>query len=364
MTGQLTRQFLSVAAGLALIVPQYVVDAAQPVGNITGPVPLPSLHRLAEALAVDTRGTIIVGSASDVSDRLHAVKWTLQSDGSWALSDLAWPPGASSTIARGVNDRGDVSGNDSPFRTSRALLWLAGTILPRILGCSADLPTATVYGISADAQVVVGGRIDLGPVTSTSTAAVWRPDGTCREDLPLLAEGESAGAFAVNGDGTIIGGGASIGGGARGVPARWTNVAGEWRIEQLDARDGAVLGADATGDLAGYVATPCGVAAVCQRAVIWYTTGESRELGTLGGADSAARDINSAGEVVGISTPRNGINTAFFWSPDPAVGMLQLPFNGRWAAANALSDVRADGTRLVVGQDFRGRAIAWVVRNP
>jgi hypothetical protein len=65
-----------------------------------------------------------------------------------------------------------------------------------------------------------------------------------------------------------------------------------------------------------------------------------------------------------VSTPRNGINTAFFWSPDLAVGMLQLPFNGRWAAANALSDVRADGTRLVVGQDFRGRAIAWIVRNP
>jgi hypothetical protein len=67
---------------------------------------------------------------------------------------------------------------------------------------------------------------------------------------------------------------------------------------------------------------------------------------------------------VGVSTPRRGVNTAFFWSPDPAVGMLELPFRERWAAANALSDVRPDGTRLVVGQDSRGEPVVWVVRNP
>ena len=46
------------------------------------------------------------------------------------------------------------------------------------------------------------------------------------------------------------------------------------------------------------------------------------------------------------------------------MGIVQLPFKGRWAAANALSDVRSDGTRLVVGKDSRGQAVVWVVRNP
>ncbi len=44
--------------------------------------------------------------------------------------------------------------------------------------------------------------------------------------------------------------------------------------------------------------------------------------------------------------------------------MLQLPIKARWAAANALSDVRSDGTRLVVGMDARAEPIVWVVRTP
>jgi hypothetical protein len=44
--------------------------------------------------------------------------------------------------------------------------------------------------------------------------------------------------------------------------------------------------------------------------------------------------------------------------------MLQLPFKGSWAAANGVSDVRPDGTRLVVGMSSQGVAVVWVVRNP
>jgi uncharacterized membrane protein len=95
--------------------------------------------------------------------------------------------------------------------------------------------------------------------------------------------------------------------------------------------------------------------------VIWYVAGGSRELGTLGGEHSWARDINSNGEVVGGSTSPTLGNTAYFWSE--SMGMLQLPVKGRWAAANAISDVRPDGTRLVVGMDSQGQAIVWVVRN-
>jgi uncharacterized membrane protein len=215
-----------------------------------------------------------------------------------------------------------------------------------------------VYGISASAQVVVG--------VHGSPGAVWQPGGTCREDLPLLVAGGAAQAFAVNADGTMVGGDAS------GVPVRWKKVAEQWSIEQLDTRSGQVFGANATGDLAGYVEIPCGTDAVCQHAFIWYVTGGSLELGTLGGADSWARDINASGEVVGnasgevvgVSTSRRGLNTAFFWSPDPGVGMVQLPFTGRSAAANAISDVRPDGTRLAVGRNSRGAAVVWVIRNP
>jgi hypothetical protein len=44
--------------------------------------------------------------------------------------------------------------------------------------------------------------------------------------------------------------------------------------------------------------------------------------------------------------------------------MVHLSFKGRWAIAHALSDVRSDGTRLLVGSDSRGAPVVWMVRNP
>src|SRR4029453_3191429 len=84
---------------------------------------LPSFGPIAEALAVDGAGRIVAGYVRDRSGLLPAVQWTLQGDGSWAFSDLAWPSGASSTIARSVNNNGDVAGNDFPTTASRPLLW-------------------------------------------------------------------------------------------------------------------------------------------------------------------------------------------------------------------------------------------------
>ena len=111
------------------------------------------------------------------------------------------------------------------------------------------------------------------------------------------------------------------------------------------------------------MAVPCEVADGCQRAVVWSADGGAVTLGTLGGADSWADGINASGDVVGSSTsPRVG-NTGYIWFAE-SQRMVQLPFKGRWAAANAVSDVRADGTRLVVGRTANGSAVVWVVRHP
>jgi hypothetical protein len=44
--------------------------------------------------------------------------------------------------------------------------------------------------------------------------------------------------------------------------------------------------------------------------------------------------------------------------------MFQLPHKGRWAMANALSDVRPDGSRVVVGTNAQAQGVVWVVRTP
>jgi len=314
---------------------------------------LPSLGANSVAYAVDEAGTVIVGQAFDRGGLLHAVKWTLQ-NGSWVMTELPWPADAVSASARGVDNQGVAAGNDFTGSTSRPLLWPAGGG-PTILGCPSDLGRADVHGISAAGEVVVGNMFGGG-------ASVWRP-GSCRENLPRLVEAGSAGAYAVNGDGTIIGGDAALTvPDAPRVPVRWRNVGGQWSIEQLDTRSGSVRGANAAGDLAGSINVPCGSDNDCQRAVIWYALGSFLQLDTLGGDDSVAYDINASGEIVGMSTSPNVGLTAFFWSK--SAGLVQLPFKGRAPLALALSNVRPDGTRLVVGVNSNAQAMVWIVRNP
>jgi probable HAF family extracellular repeat protein len=316
---------------------------------------LPAMSGPSEALAINEAGTVIVGSSWQ-RDVWHAMKWTLQ-NGTWTGISLPRAPTANSAIARGVNNNGDAAGNDFPGPTAHAVLWPSAGAFT-ILGCNAAVLPETVYAMATGAQVVVGA---IGNVSRTP--AVWRPGGACRQSLPVLAAGGSGAAYAVNGDGTVVGGFATgVMAGDTYFPMRWQMVLGSWLIEQLDSRPGNAMGANATGDLVGSAEVPCASEGGCRRAVIWYAGGGSRDLGTLGGKDSWARDINSTGEVVGASTSPTAGNTAYFWSDSR--GMIQLPFKGRWAAANALSNVRPDGTRVVVGTDSSGNAVVWVVRNP
>jgi uncharacterized membrane protein len=314
---------------------------------------LPTLERGvgAEALAVNDDGTVIVGSAWDRHGLLHGVRWS-QQDGKWTIAALPTPPDATSAIARGVASTG-AGGNDFPGTRSRAIFWpWSGGF--QILGCDGDVGRANVYGISGDGQIVVG--------NTAARAAVWpTTPGSCRVDLPPLAVGLSASVTAANGDGTLVGGTSG------GFPVRWTLSSGQWQISQLDNRPGWATGANSVGDLAGRVEVPngssgCTLADGCGRAIIWYAQGGALELGTLGGAFSYARDINASGEVVGLSTSPQVGTTGFFWSP--SMGMYQLPFKGEFAGANALSDIRPDGTRLIVGMNSQAMPVVWVMRNP
>jgi len=304
-----------------------------------------------EAYAVDRTGAIIAGYSWDRAGRMNPVTWKLQ-NGAWTVAALPYAASATSAVARAVNDQGDVAGNDWPASSPHTVLWPA-TGGFSVLGCG-DLGEGRA--ITAGNQVVVGVARGVSP----TTAAIWRP-GSCREDLPLLVAGGSASASAVNGDATIVGGSA-VSATNVSVPIRWRRSAGAWQIEPLDTRAGAVSGANAAGDLVGYVQVPCASASSCNRGIVWYAGGGSRELGTLGGESTSPRAINAAGEVVGLSTLPNGDGTAFFWSA--TLGMRQLPVtDGAWAFG--VSGVRSDGTRLVVGAGGRPfSALVWVVRNP
>jgi probable HAF family extracellular repeat protein len=56
-----------------------------------------------------------------------------------------------------------------------------------------------------------------------------------------------------------------------------------------------------------------------------YSAGAIVNLGTLGGADSAAAGINDAGQVVGRSKTSAGVNHAFVWTPGGTGGVATNP---------------------------------------
>jgi len=334
-----------VLAAVIACVAALPVSAQKPKGqpSFATLVKLPSLGSNAEAHGINDAGTVIVGHSFDRAGYLYAVKWTMQ-NGVWVISTLPYP---GSALARGIDDLGNVVGNGATS-PRRPVYWPAAGGYT-VLGCDGEV--AEARAISANGNVAVG--------YGGNQAIAWDTAGPCAEILPPLEPGGAAAAHAVNADGSVIGGWASQAAVAN-VPVRWLLVEGVRQVQQIDSRPGVARAANGIGDLAGQVTVPC-AQGTCLRATVWYAAGGSYDLGTLGGSDSWARDINASGEVVGVSTSATGTNTGFFWSV--ATGMLQLPAN-RWGAANAMSDVRGDGSRLLVGTDSQANAVVWIVRVP
>jgi uncharacterized membrane protein len=320
---------------------------------------LPSFGRGGDALAVNAAGTVVVGLVWDRNDILHAARWTVQ-NGSWTLTSLPRKDDAVSAKATGTSDQGGTGGHDyhrlpagSTGGNSHAMFWASSTA-GSVLGCNEAPAVLTTYGTSATAGVVVGVR--------NGNAAVWPVPSGCRQDLPKPFAAGTAIGSAVNGDGTIVGG--SAGGPSGTFPVRWTHVQGLWQAEVLHTLyglGGVVRASNGSGDLAGYIFVPCGGTSECQRAAVWHVAGGIPQLheGPYGGSSSAL-DVNASGEVVLLAPSQNGINTGFIWSE--TIGMRQIS-TSRNAVAWALSDVRADGTRVAVGSESR-KPIVWTIRNP
>ena len=309
-----------------------------------------------EAYAIDRAGTLIGGYSYAADRHVHPATWSLV-NGNWQVTALPWYATATYGDVKGINDNGDKAGSLQTFpAASNAVLWnSAGSF--SVLGCNEP---GEARAISSGAQVVVGSY----KIGSLAVAAVWRP-GQCRESLPPVTAGGYAFALAVNGDGTIAAGYSGDAGGV-GFPVRWRRINGAWEVEQLDTRRGAVFGANTAGDLVGGVGTACSSpTAPCEQSagMVWYINGGSRVLPTLGGPSTSPWAINSAREVVGLSTMAgNKDGVPFIWSETLGIRQLPLPYGG-WAFA--ISDVRADGTRLVAGAGGRPfNAQVWVVRNP
>jgi probable HAF family extracellular repeat protein len=114
---------------------------------------------------------------------------------------------------------------------------------------------------------------------------------------------------------------------------------------------GAAHGNNDRGAIAGFTGYPSGLS--INRATLWRR-GTAVDLGTLGGNNSMAFDVNHRGQVVGWAETADGGTAAFIWQDGVMTSLGAPGWNGTSAR-----DVNRDGQVVGEGQNPNFRAVLW-----
>jgi probable HAF family extracellular repeat protein len=265
---------------------------------------------------------------------------------SYTLTDVGTLPGGSSSLARGINAAGSVSGTaDTPGGEFHAFLFHDGLMQDLgTLGGRTSLATAVndagqVIGQSERADGALhaflwaGGRMaDLGALSGRNSALHSFSRGASDSSLPAVGSAEIAGGvhallYTNNGlldlDGPLGGRGRSFAsginaagalvGGARtatGVTHAFQLIPGRMQdLGTLGGQNSSATAISAAGHVIGNAETTAGAV----HAFLWPGSGPLQDLGTLGGRNSFAAAINSSGQIVGRSGSAGGVTHAFVY---------------------------------------------------
>jgi probable HAF family extracellular repeat protein len=320
---------------------------------------------------IDDAGRI-VGSRGPSSGPPHAFLWTpttaRATTGSFIdLGDL----GGGTAQARGINaslhvvgSSTETSGRQDPF------LWEAGTM--HGLG----IPAGTDFGEAMDVNDAATRRVAGGVASPTDQAFVWTVSGTgaafsaVREVLPGLSTSGRF-AFALN-DASVVVGYSNVLSGYPNQPAFWTHPGSGWEVHALSLLPGAAGGVardiNSAGQIVGQnvVSTfGCG-----NRAVVWPTGDAAAvQLPMLsGGTCAEAWAVNDGGQISGFSTNRRGTSRAVLWQPLGTGGYsvtdLGQLHGARSQAAFGMNEPLATGGGVEVvgyGSSPSERATLWTL---
>jgi uncharacterized membrane protein len=260
----------------------------------------------------------------------------------YRVIDIGTLQEGSSSIFRGINNAGHVTGGSGTFGKGHRAFMLSSTQLEAIALPSTDYSAG--FGIN-DLGEVVGSVNDANAVRGF----VWSRGAGMRL-LPPLPGDTGSEAFAISGRSEVVGissGGSgvqAVGWSAAGVPQALGALPGQ--------RASRALGINDRGDVVGYSQGPSG-----RQAVRWRKGAGPELLGALGGHQaSEAVAINASGDVVGWSG-QLGAQHAVLWQSSLAPRDLGTLPGGSWSRALGLN-----GPGEVVGtsSSFLGpRAFRW-----
>jgi probable HAF family extracellular repeat protein len=208
--------------------------------------------------AGDPAAVAVVGSSS-VASGFHAVMWR-KGTSEWLIEDLGTLPGDMASSANDVNDSGTVVGVSMSSleidRIERAFRWTPSTGMVALPGLGGNT-TALAIGKNGD---IAGTSIDGA---GKHHAVRWRASDNAIQDLGSLG-GCCSGGYGINTAGTVVG------------------------VSDLGGRRGN------------------------QHAFLAKSGASMTDLGALRG-QSAARDLNDFGTIVGSSGGGNGQLHAAIW---------------------------------------------------
>ena len=237
------------------------------------------------ANAVSDTGQV-VGSYTTAGGQTHAFSWT-RNGGFVDLGTL----GGTYSEAWGVNNAGQVVGwsHTAGNAAQHAFLWSPATGM---------LDIGTLGGTSqlrlGHQQCGPGRRLGRHYGQHCLPAFLWTA-ATGLIDLGTLG-GTSSYATAIDDAGRVVG--ASTIAGAKHVPSRGPTAAAWWISALWEGTYSIAQGVNQTGQIVGYSSHH---ASVGPHAFRWTSGGGMVNLGTLGGTNSDATDVNDAGLVVGGS---------------------------------------------------------------
>jgi probable HAF family extracellular repeat protein len=254
----------------------------------------------------------------------------------YSITELGFLPGGNYTVPSGLNNLGQVVGLAvTSAGQDHAFLWTSS------MGMQ-DLGTLGGTYSQASAINDFGAIVGVSTTTNASNfncAFVWTKSTGMTLLLGCSPDFQSD-AYNINDHGQVVGIVVSTSASA----FVWTKSG-----EEQDLISGVASGINERNEVAGTTES--------NTAFLWTETEGTQEIGTLGGSQSAAFQINDLGEAVGASITSNGQTHAFIWTKQTGMTDLGTLPGDDFSQAAAINDFGQ-----VVGLSKHGgteRAFVW-----